>query len=373
MNDRKWMTHALNLARLGAGHTAPNPMVGCVIVKNDKILAEGYHTAFGQPHAEQMALAKVDEMGVNLADATLYVTLEPCNHYGKTPPCAELIAAHHPARVVIATKDPNHIASGGMSRLKAAGIQVTYGVCEADARTLNAAFFHHLETGRPLVTWKVAATVDGLVGPAQCAGPKAYKHLSSHESDAEVQRLRHQMGAIMIGAGTMRSDNPLLTDRSGLQPVSHPVRVIVGHDSNMLRSSRIVETAHEVPTIFATAGSEQDYSFLRQAGLQIWHRPTENVPLEDLLNRLGAKGINSILLEGGATLAGRMFSAQLVDRIIVILTPKLMGLSDSKQKMLAPLSIDIEHALQLDDVHVTTQGKDIWYEANVRRPACLQD
>lgn len=373
MSDVFYMKRALELAKRGAGYVSPNPLVGCVIVKNNQILSEGWHARYGERHAEQMALYVADRDGIDLRGATAYVTLEPCNHYGKTPPCSKALIDAGITKVIIAAEDPNAIAAGGINRLRAAGIDVEIGLCQQEALVLNEAFFHHMKTGMPFVTWKVAATADGCVAPSIPPVSPDQRKISGRESNELVQQMRHNMSAIMVGSGTVRADNPQLTDRSGIDPAAHPTRVIVGHHPEVLKKTSIIHTAKNVPTIFAYAGKKADTDFLQDAGITCWYWDSKDVPLEELLLKLGKIGINSILLEGGAKLASRMIEANLVQKICVFYAPLLLGLKQKNQAMIGTLGETLADAIQLLHPSVTMCGDDVCYTAYIRRSSCLQD
>lgn len=373
MSDEVYMKRALELAKRGAGYTAPNPMVGCVIVKDNKIISEGWHAKYGDRHAEQMALHAAAQNGIDVSDATAYVTLEPCNHYGKTPPCSEALIAANIKRVVIATKDPNAIASGGVERMRSAGIRVDIGLCQKDALQLNEAFFYHTKTGMPFVTWKVAATADGCVSPALPPISSKERQISGSISNSIVQKMRHESSAIMVGSGTVRSDNPNLNDRSGIEPTSNPMRIIVGHNPRDLINTNILDSAQIIPTIFAYAGEQIDTYELEKAGVTFWHWAKENVPLKELMLRLGKMGINSILLEGGATLAAKMMKANLIQKVCIFYAPLLLGLNTTKQAMIGVLGDTFKEAQILKNPTVSMSGDDICYTAYIGGSECLQD
>ncbi len=373
MSDKLYMKRALEIAKHGAGHTAPNPMVGCVIVRNNKILSEGWHAKYGDRHAEQMALQIAAHNDVDVSGATAYVTLEPCNHYGKTPPCSEALIAADIKRVVIATKDPNAVATGGIERLRSAGILVDIGLCQDDALILNEAFFYHTKTGMPFVTWKVAATADGCIAPVHPPTSPKERQISGPVSNDIVQNMRHEASAIMVGSGTVRADNPRLSDRSGIEPTANPVRVIVGHDPMILKNTIIFESAHTIPTIFAYAGKKIDTQELEQAGITCWYWSEQDVPLNILMQKLGKIGINSVLLEGGATLAAQMMKANLIQKVRIFYAPLLLGLKTTRQAMIGKLSETLQEAQALINPTVSLSGDDVCYTAYIGGSSCLQD
>lgn len=361
MNDRYWMRHALALAERGRGRVAPNPLVGAVLVKDGKLIAEGWHAAYGEAHAEQMALQKAGDAA---AGATAYVTLEPCNHVGKTPACSELLIAHGVRRVVVAARDPNPIAAGGIERLQAAGVAVSWGLFAKEAEAQNAAFFYNQRQGLPFVRWKVAATLDGAVAPAPPTRGKS-RQISGPPSSDQVQRWRHEQAAIMIGAATLREDDPLLSDRSGLLPTAHPTRVIVGRHPEDFQGTQLLATAADIPTVFATTAPEKDCRLLREAGIEVLAFKGEAVPLRFLMKRLYQQGISEILLEGGASLAQGMLQAGLVNEIAICFAPRLLGLSALSQRLLAPLGETLSEAIEIEDMQSEIIGDDLWIYGRV--------
>jgi diaminohydroxyphosphoribosylaminopyrimidine deaminase/5-amino-6-(5-phosphoribosylamino)uracil reductase len=244
--DRAFMRRALVLARRGWGRTAPNPMVGAVVVRDGAIVAEGWHAEYGGPHAEVAAL---EVAGERARGSTVYVTLEPCAHTGKTPPCADALITAGVSRVVCAARDPSPVAAGGAQRLEAAGIDVAFGLEEPDALELNAPFFHALTSPRPFVTLKLATSIDGAIADASgrsrwLTGPAARRY---------VHRLRAGHDAVAVGAGTAIADDPSLTVRSGRRPRVPPTRVVFDRRGRLSPSSSLVRTAREVPTVVVSS------------------------------------------------------------------------------------------------------------------------
>jgi diaminohydroxyphosphoribosylaminopyrimidine deaminase / 5-amino-6-(5-phosphoribosylamino)uracil reductase len=328
------MQHALALARKGAGLSSPNPMVGCVIVREGQIVGEGFHQYEWRDHAEIVALKSAGEKA---RGATLYVTLEPCNHTGRTGPCTEAIIAAGVQRVVAAMDDPNPVNSGcGFERLRAAGIEVFSGVCEEEARRLNEAFACWIRTKKPFVTLKSALTLDGqLAMPGERTkfrrkslpkGPANW--ISSEESRAEVHRMRHASDALLTGIGTIRVDDPLLTDRSGLPRRRRLLRVILDSRLSISRYSRIVKTADEDILIFTNQreGSLRARS-LRKEGVEVvFVRSVRGgLKLEDVLSELGRRDVLSVLLEAGPTMNGAALAAGVVHKLFLFYAPKIAG------------------------------------------------
>jgi diaminohydroxyphosphoribosylaminopyrimidine deaminase/5-amino-6-(5-phosphoribosylamino)uracil reductase len=313
--DGAFMRRALDLAENGWGRTAPNPMVGAVVVRDGAIVGEGWHRQYGDAHAEVEALRSAGERA---RSATLYVTLEPCNHHGRTPPCTEAILAAGIRRVVIAVADPNPIASGGAERLREAGVTVEIGLGEASARELNAVFFHALASDRPLVRLKLALSLDG--GMSDAARKPGW--LTGHEARGEVHRLRAGSDAVAVGIGTVLADDPLLTVRSYSAPRVPPLRVVFDTSARLPLTSQLVRSARESPVLVVCWAPEARHAVaLEQAGVELLHAAT----LGDALRALRARHIRSLLVEGGAALASSLIQEALVDRLIIFRAPLVLG------------------------------------------------
>lgn len=293
--DAQHMRRALALAERGWGQTAPNPMVGAVVVSGDRVVGEGWHERFGEAHAEVNALRAA---GARARGATLYVTLEPCNHWGKTPPCVDAIHAAGVRRVVAATADPGGSSSGGAERLRALGVSAAVGgVLEDEARELNASFFHAFTSERPWVTLKLAVSLDGAITDAA----RSRGWITNARSRAEVHRLRAGVDAVAVGAATFRADAPALTVREVAPPRVPPRRVVFTRDPAALRSRTDVQAA-EPPWIVA-----------------------DGADLPAALRQLRDAGVRSLLVEGGARLAGALLDAGLVDRLVIFQAPIILG------------------------------------------------
>lgn len=325
--DREHMGSALALARRGLGTTWPNPSVGCVLVKDGLVLGRGRTARGGRPHAETSALAQAAARGQDVAGATAYVTLEPCSHHGKTPPCADALVAARIARVVIAALDPDpRVNGGGMKRLQDAGIAVDVGVMAEEASEVNQAFFTRVRSGRPLVTLKIASSLDG--GIATAGGESRW--ISGPESRAMVHALRAESDAIIIGSGTAAIDNPDLTCRlPGLEWRS-PVRVVVDGRLRMPLTSRLIATARDVPTwVLTRADADAERAMvLRECGVEIVEvdpGPDGKIDLAAAFTFLGEKGLTSALVEAGGHLAAAMFRQDLVDRLAWFHAPMVLG------------------------------------------------
>jgi diaminohydroxyphosphoribosylaminopyrimidine deaminase/5-amino-6-(5-phosphoribosylamino)uracil reductase len=292
--DESFMRRALALAARGWGQTAPNPMVGAVVVQGDEIVGEGWHERYGEAHAEVNALRAAGERA---RGATLYVSLEPCNHWGKTPPCVDAAIAAGVARVVAATADPGAESGSGAARLREGGIDVTMGVCEREARELNAPFFHAFTSARPWVTLKLAVSIDGAIADAE----RGRGWLTSEASRDEVQRMRASVDAIAVGPGTMMHDTPQLTVRGRIRPRVAPLRVVF-------------DPAGEIPPDRTTVrDGEPDWIVARESRI------------EDALHALRARGVQSLLVEGGAGIASALLDADLVDRLVIFQAPIILG------------------------------------------------
>lgn len=324
--DLAFMRRALELAERGWGHVAPNPMVGAVVVRDGEIVGEGYHAEFGGPHAEVAALRNAGEKA---RGATLYVTLEPCAHVGKTPPCAEAILAAGVRRVVAAVEDPNPTARGGAKKLRKAGVDVTLGVLEGEAREQNIIYFHGAEFYRPFVTLKLAVSREGAIADEA----RTPRWLTGEKARREVHRLRAGHDAIAVGLGTARADDPLLTVREAPAPRKPPVRVVFSRGGRLPSTSRLVATAREVPVILTVMRIDPEHrAALTAAGVVV----LEVRDLNDGLLELASKGIRSVLLEGGARIAGAALRAGAVDRIVMFETQAELGPDGVKAFAFAP-------------------------------------
>jgi diaminohydroxyphosphoribosylaminopyrimidine deaminase/5-amino-6-(5-phosphoribosylamino)uracil reductase len=359
------MEHALALARKGIGLSSPNPVVGCVIVRDGAIVGEGFHQYEWRDHAEIVALKSAGEKARH---ATLYVNLEPCNHTGRTGPCTDAILAAGIQRVVAGVEDANPKTSGrGFERLRTTGVDVIAGVLEDESRRLNEAFACWIRTKRPFVTLKSALTLDG-----QLALPKAKKSgrsewITSEESRAEVQRMRHASDALLTGIGTVLADDPLLTDRSGLSRRRRLLRVVLDSKLRLSTKSRTVKTADDDLLVFTGAALDTAKARkLQRAGVELIRVRTRDgrVDLAAVLAELGRREILSVMLEAGPSLNGAALAAGLVDKCVLFYAPKIAGDGG------APFA----HAPKLDrdplrDVRTRQFGPDICVEAYPHRPS----
>jgi len=328
----RFIQHALALARKGVGLASPNPVVGCVIVREGQIVGEGFHQFEWRDHAEIVALKSA---GDKARGATLYVTLEPCNHTGRTGPCTEAIIAAGVQRVVAAMDDPNLLNSGhGFERLRAAGIEVFTGVCEEEARRLNEPFACWIRTKKPFLTLKAAMTLDGqlaLPRTEKKAGKNSGKRrswITSEESRAEVHRMRHAADALLTGIGTILADEPLLTDRSGLPRRKRLLRVVLDSKLRLSPKSRIVRTLDDDLLVFtAVPLNSPKARKLQSAGVEIVRAKTKNrrIDLSGVIAELGHREILSVLLEAGPTLNGAALAAGIVHKLFLFYAPRITG------------------------------------------------
>jgi diaminohydroxyphosphoribosylaminopyrimidine deaminase / 5-amino-6-(5-phosphoribosylamino)uracil reductase len=322
VKDEFYMKRALWLARKGEGHVSPNPMVGAVIVKENRIIGEGYHKKFGGDHAEINAIQNATK---TIAGSTIYVTLEPCAHYGKTPPCVERLIALKPKRVVIGSLDPNPLVSGkGIKRLNQQGIETTVGVLEEACKALNERFFTFIETRIPFVTLKFAQTLDGRIATAQGHS----RWISSLPSRKFAHRLRSTHDAILVGVGTVLNDDPELTVR--LVRGRNPVRVVVDSHLRIPLDAKVLKDQDMVKTIIAaTKGAvPEKRTLLMDMGIDVLLIDEDSryrINMNNLLAELGKKEISSLLVEGGAAVITTILREQLADRAVIIVAPKIAG------------------------------------------------
>lgn len=319
--DVSRMQRALELARLGEGYVEPNPMVGCVIVRENEIVGEGYHRRFGAAHAEVEALEAAGEAA---RGATMYVTLEPCCHYGKTPPCTAAILAAGLRRIVVAQRDPfPQVAGGGLRALREAGLDVAVGLLEAEARDVNAPYCRLVETGCPWIIAKWAMSLDGKI--ASRTGDSRW--ISCEESRAVVHRLRGRVDAVVIGRGTVRADDPLLTARPPGPRTA--TRIVLDSYAWLPLDSQLVRTARDVPLLVAAASNAEGdrVKKLQEAGCEVLRLAGEThaARLAELLAELGRRRLTNVLVEGGAEVLGSLHDSGLIDELHLFLAPKLIG------------------------------------------------
>lgn len=357
-----YMEYAIKLAMRGEGWVSPNPLVGAVIIKEGKIIGEGWHERYGEAHAERNALLHCKESPVN---STLYVTLEPCCHQGKQPPCTEAIIKAGIKKVVIGTKDPNPLVAGkGIQILKDHGIEVIQGILEEKCRDINRVFFHYIQTGMPYVTMKYAMTMDGKIATA--AGKS--KWITGEAAREHVHKQRHKNRGIMVGVGTIIKDNPMLDCR--IEGGRNPLRIICDSHLRIPKNAKVVTTAEEIPTYLVTTIEDQEkWKPYVEAGCKIIVVPeAENkVNIEVMLKELGKAGIDSILLEGGGQLNGSFLSSGLFNALQVYLAPKLFGGKEGISPIGGAGILDPKDSIFLKNRKITLLGQDILIESEVER------
>ncbi len=356
--DLAWMRRALQLAERGRGHVEPNPLVGAVIVRDEREISAGWHERFGGPHAEVNALATA---GSAAAGATLYVTLEPCCHHGKTPPCTDAILRAGIRRVVAAMPDPFPAVAGkGLQRLCKAGLAVEVGLCLAEAEQLNAPYRKLLSTGRPWVHAKWAMTLDGKI--ATRTGDSRW--ISNEESRRLVHELRGRMDAIGVGIGTALADDPQLTARPAGPRTA--VRVVLDSSARLPLTSRLVRTATEVPTLVACSSVLGEHAFrLRERGCEILELAAGQggVDVCALLDELGRRRMTNILVEGGAGVLGSFLDAGALDEVHVFVAPRLVGGAGALTPIAGRGVERIAEALQLARWQLQDVGGDLYVHA----------
>lgn len=332
--DQKYMKRALELAKLGEGSTSPNPMVGAVVVKDGRIVGEGYHQKYGGPHAEVFALKEAGEKAIG---ADIYITLEPCSHYGKTPPCAQKLIDTGVKRAVIAMVDPNpEVAGRGIEMLREAGIKVEIGLFKKEAQKLNEIFLKYIQSDYPFVYLKKAQTLDGYI--ASKSGDS--KWITNSAARLEGHKLRHRVDAIMVGIGTVKVDNPSLTARLEKKEGIDPLRVILDPLLEIPLDAKIIKQNSTAKTLIITAANFNDSALqlkkeklLKNKGVELLSLPTANnnyFNLKKLLKKLRARNISSVLVEGGAKLSHTFLKENLVDKFYYFIAPKIYGGSNGR-------------------------------------------
>jgi len=358
--DFKYMRMALELAKNGVRETSPNPLVGCVIVKNGSVIGKGWHHKYGSDHAEVDAVKNATE---SIEGATVYVTLEPCSHYGKTPPCAAMLAEHKPKEVVVAMGDPNPKVNGkGIEMLRAAGISVRMPLLEAEARELNRGFLSRIERSRPWVTLKSAISLDGCVALENGQS----KWITGEASRLEVQKLRAASDALITGVGTVLADDPLLTVRD--VPGKSPLRVVV---DRALRTPLNAKLWNGEPLMFVTSDKANEArvrQFEKQGAKVVFTDFNSDRQIANILSILGENGINYLLLEAGPRLVGSFLRAGAVDEVNLFVAPKLLGRGLSFTRELYFNSLG--EVPQLDVMTVSACGEDVLIKGRVK---CSQD
>jgi diaminohydroxyphosphoribosylaminopyrimidine deaminase/5-amino-6-(5-phosphoribosylamino)uracil reductase len=359
MDDFGYMRRAVVLAAKGTGWVNPNPKVGAVLVKDGRIIGEGYHAMFGEAHAEVNAIANASE---DPSGATLYVTLEPCSHQGKTPPCTDLIAACGIARVVVGITDPNPLVNGrGIDYLQNRGISVTTGILEKEIRVQNEIFVKYITTGLPFMMFKWAMTLDGKIATVT----NASRWITGEASRRYVHRMRHAYSAVMVGVNTVIWDDPLLNNRLRIRNPKHPIKVIADTHGRIPLHSKVIVNDPQLLLLATTARAEAGkLKDLERMGVQVLVCPEkdEKVDLAFVMKSLGAMGIDSVMLEGGSTLAFSALREGLVDKVSAFIAPKILG------GAAAPTPVDgagigcMEEAIVLSGLKVRKIGEDMLAE-----------
>lgn len=356
--DEQYMRRALGLAAQAKGRTSPNPMVGCVIVRDGVVLGEGYHARAGEPHAEVNA---VRAAGGDVKGATLYLNLEPCTHVGRTPPCVDFLIEHAPARVVVAMVDPNPLVSGrGIDRLRDAGIRVDVGVLEDEARRLNEFIVKFITTGRPFVIAKCGMSLDGKI--ATRTGHSRW--VTGEESRRMVHQLRNEVDAILVGSRTVMLDDPSLTTRLEGQDIRDPIRIV-------LDSAEYLDSGRRV---FHVASTAQTWVVVPEGSLcppadDVIHVPAGKggVDMDALMAALGSRNITSLLIEGGGTTHSSAFEAGIVDKVWFFIAPKIVGGRDAITPVEGEGVATMDESIRLTKMTVRVVGEDLLVEAYVER------
>jgi diaminohydroxyphosphoribosylaminopyrimidine deaminase/5-amino-6-(5-phosphoribosylamino)uracil reductase len=366
-SDIKYMARAIQLAQRGLYTTDPNPRVGCVLVKDDQIIGQGWHERAGEAHAEINALKSA---GDQARGSTAYVTLEPCCHHGKTPPCSDALIKAGISRVVVAMQDPNpSVAGQGIQQLKDAGIAVSTGILESDAEALNPGFIMRMRNGRPYVRCKLAMSLDGRT--AMSSGES--KWITSAQARQDVHRIRARSSAIVTGIGTVLADDPSLNvrlpDTEALEDYIHPVRVILDPHLSMSADAKMFSLPGRTIIFSATRDEEQEQA-LQQAGAEIIYQQDENgfIDLPEMLRCLAGEQVNEVLLETGATLSGAMLKAGLIDELKVYMAPHLMG-NNARGLFNLPGFERMDQRIELDISDIRAVGKDWCITAKVKKQA----
>jgi diaminohydroxyphosphoribosylaminopyrimidine deaminase/5-amino-6-(5-phosphoribosylamino)uracil reductase len=364
MDDQHFMQMALELAVKGEGFTTPNPMVGAVLVKDGRVVGGGYHQKVGGPHAEVNA---IDAAGSQAKGATLYVTLEPCNHTGRTPPCTRKIIEAGIKRVVFAMNDPNPaVAGGGAEFLKQQGVRVTTGVCREQAQKLNEAFVKYVSSGRPFVIAKCAATLDGRI--ATRTGDS--KWVTGEEARRFVHRLRHAVDAIMVGVNTVRTDNPSLTTRLPGGRGKDPIRIILDTHLSIPSDASLLKQASDSDTILVAGkavGADKKAAFENQ-GIRVLESALKNglIDMHALMQQLGAIEITSVLIEGGSRVLASAFAAGIVDKIFFFYAPKILGGDDGVPICSGRGAELMRESIAVGNIEVHRFGDDVMIEGYIR-------
>jgi len=350
--DEHYMRRALALAEKAAGRTSPNPMVGAVLVRRGKVIATGYHRKAGGPHAEIHALRRA---GVNARGATLYLNLEPCSHYGRTPPCVDAVIAAGVKEVVAGMTDPNPLVSGrGLRRLRRAGIRVRSGFLETKSRALNEAFTKYITRKRPFSLLKLAATLDGKI--ATSTGSSRW--VTGEKARRRVHELRNRFDAVMVGVGTVVADNPQLTCR--IRGGRNPVKVILDPRLRIPLNARVLKQPGKTIIVAGENVSRAKQKAIEKRGAEIWRfpAPRNGIALAAVLKRIAEQGLVSVLIEGGAVTAARALAEKVVDKIAFFYAPKIVG-GDGLPAVAGLGLKDMKDSFAVEDLKVESVGEDI--------------
>jgi diaminohydroxyphosphoribosylaminopyrimidine deaminase/5-amino-6-(5-phosphoribosylamino)uracil reductase len=362
--DQTYMRRALELAERGRGRTSPNPMVGCVVVRDGTVLGEGWHEGAGQPHAEVNAL---EACGGGIEGATVYVSLEPCCHEGRTGPCTDLLITAKPARVVVAMPDPNPRVSGeGIFQLRDAGIEVEVGVLEGESRRLNEAFIKYITSGEPFVIAKCAMTLDGKI--ATHTGDS--KWVTSEYARRMVHELRNQVDAILVGSRTVMLDDPSLTTRLDAGGVKDPVRLVLDAHAYLDAERRVFRVDSEAPTWVVVPEDSEPVD--ADEVIRMPHGEG-GVDMRALMRELGRREISTVLIEGGGTTHASAFDAGVVDKVMFFIAPKILGGREAVTAVEGEGVARMAEAILLEEMTARPVGPDLLVEAYVKKAPCLQD
>lgn len=357
-DNERYMRRALELAEQGRGRTSPNPMVGCVVVRDGKVIGEGWHRKAGEPHAEINAIA---DAGCDIAGATLYVTLEPCCHQGRTPPCLDTLLKHKPARVVVAMHDPNPKVSGeSIFRLRDAGIEVEVGVLEAEARKQNEAFVKFITSKMPFVIAKCGMSLDGKI--ATRTGDSRW--VTSEESRRMVHQLRNEVDAILVGSRTVMTDDPSLTTRLEEGKIKDPIRILLDADDYLDANARVFHQESDAPT-WVVAPESRDFGGVAEV-IKI-RRTKRGLDMIELMHELARREVMTVLIEGGGTTHATAFNAGVVDKVMFFVAPKIVGGREAVTAVEGEGVERMSDAILLERMTARPVGEDLLIEAYVKK------
>lgn len=371
----KYMSRAMELAERGIGFVNPNPLVGAVIVKDGRIIGEGYHEICGGNHAEINAFEDAERRGEDVSGATMYVTLEPCSHYGKTPPCADAIVEKKIGKVVVGLLDPNPLVSGrGVAKLEAAGIEVVTGVMEDKLKRQNEIFLKYITEKKPFCIMKTAMTLDGKI----CTRTGDSKWITNEKSRAHVHETRHRVSAVMVGVNTVIADDPMLNTRLEGRTASDNVKVVVDSAGRIPLDCKLLNMEFEKETIVATTDRipGEKLKAIEAKGARVIVTPEKfgRVDLSLLMEELGKLGIDSVLLEGGGCLNFGALRENIVDKVQCFIAPLIIGGSESKTPVEGEGFDYVREGIVVLDIEVSNYDGDMLLEGYIRRrQRCLQD